>query len=106
MRRVYRESKDRLGISCPVSGYPIDEVHEIPRGTGCRHLAVRDIDACLPVSRVGHEKLGDYSEYPLERQVALKCVLVMKTVDACREGLRRLDREEVLRWLNVELGNN
>lgn len=102
MRDLYLDSKYKLGLRCPVSGEYAHEVHEIARGPS-RQLAVRDLDACLPVARSGHEELEDYEKWPLERATAAKCILCMDTIDACRAGRPRLDREEVVGWIEEML---
>ena len=64
-RRLYpwcqRADCDELGT----------DVHEIARGPA-RHKALQERCCLLHLCRAHHDELGDYSQWPISRQLALK----------------------------------
>ena len=94
-RKLYREAHPECQVC---QSNPTTEVHEIARG-GCRQRSVRDADCWLAVCHECHERLGDYSWWPIEKQVALKCRRTIESVNEVRSGLRQLTYKDVGRWM-------
>lgn len=84
----------KLHKLCPVTGNPAVDCHEIPSGTGCRHLAVQDPDCWLAASRNGHAVLQGM---PKAKQVALKWREVKRAVNRCRVGMPQLTNADIIR---------
>lgn len=94
-RRLYLEAHPRC---CVCGGVAVD-VNEIPRGPS-RVTAVRDPDAWNTACRSCHDnELGDYSKWPIAKQIARKWLEVLESINAHREGRAQTDAEEVLQHL-------
>jgi hypothetical protein len=94
-RRLYLEAHPRC---CVCDGVAVD-VNEIPRGPS-RVTAVRDPDAWNTACRSCHDnELGDYSKWPIAKQIARKWLEVLESINHHREGRAQTSPEEVLQHL-------
>ena len=73
VREAYREAFNRCqgDDNCPYAGV---EVHEIPRGI-YRKEASNHRCTLLLLCRVHHDAMGDYSIWPIQRQLARKLLV-------------------------------
>lgn len=97
-RQRYREIKP-----CAVCGEETEDVHEIARGPS-RDQAFVDPDTWLSLCRCCHDKLGDFSEWPIARQIALKIKVVMDAVNGARSGRAQTSFEEIEPYLQEFVG--
>jgi hypothetical protein len=94
-RRLYLEAHPRC---CVCGGVAVD-VNEIPRGPS-RVTAVRDPDAWNTACRSCHDnELGDYSKWPIAKQIARKWLEVLESINQHREGRAQTSPDEVIEHL-------
>lgn len=86
--------------ACALCGGMASDVHEIARGPS-RDLAYTDADGWLAVCRTCHETLGDYTQWPVPKQIALKMLLALRSANAAREGRPQTSLEEAAAWLSA-----
>jgi hypothetical protein len=84
----------RLHKMCCLTGKPAMQIHHMPRGTGCRPLAVVDPDTWLAVADSNaHDTVDGYTK---AKQVAMKCREVLRAFNHCREGYAHVTKEEII----------
>ena len=74
--RLVRAARENFGLEqrlCAACGLLGCDCHEIARGAA-RRLAVGDRRAWLWLCRRCHEEMGDYTQWPISRQCALKLI--------------------------------
>ena len=72
-RKAYVEEVGRCQF--PNCSYAAAECHEILRGSAYRYKALYHRATWLGLCRTHHERMGDYSAWPIERQLALKLLV-------------------------------
>lgn len=73
LRRRYVENAGKC--QAPRCNRKAWDCHEITRGTASRYKAVEHRETFLALCRTCHEAMGDYSVWPIEKQLALKLLV-------------------------------